>query len=193
MISRRVEVVAHAAEQPFRACLPGTHVITCWQGGLSWELFWRSEVLTVSGKRGGQHGEELVVRFHGIGLAEAMGVEVRRMASKWIQAAVAAASGTSMLAEELDPVLGKDRPALTDFMLETDAGDGRTREVSPLMVVMCEGGLKVGLKDAESGKWLWKTAKTLKAALDAIEKDLQSGKPAWSGGAASRGQGKSKR
>lgn len=102
------------------------------------------------------------------------------MPSKWIAAAVSAAEQQVKVGSPTDPVMYKDRPALYDYMTELLDGDGKGREPSVLMVTVSAVGMRVGLKDAASGGWLWREAATLVKCLDAIETVLQAGNVQWS-------------
>src|ERR1700722_1981019 len=101
------------------------------------------------------------------------------MASKWIAAAVTAASKVTTVRAVDEPVLFAKRPALRDFMCELEAEKGKPREPSVLMVCVSADGMRVGLKDDQAGGWLWREASTLEGCLDAIEKALQSGNVQW--------------
>jgi hypothetical protein len=112
------------------------------------------------------------------------------MASKWIQAAVKQAVGGESRLTGNEPFLFKDRPALADFMTETEHEDGSQREPSVLMVCISTDGIRVGLKDDDAGGWLWRVEDTLVKALNAIEKALQSGNVKWSKPGGQRGKRK---
>ncbi len=112
------------------------------------------------------------------------------VASKWISAAVGRQSGKPDGPPRLDQGLYGGRPALTDFMTDEDAGEGRVRELSVLMVCASPGGVRVGLKDSTAGGWLWREAASLQEGLDAIEKALQAGNVLW---AVPGGQSRKKR
>lgn len=105
----------------------------------------------------------------------------RKMASKWIKAAVAKRSKVKPGALPMDAALGLSRPALTDFMTELEAEPGRAREPSALMIVCTPDGVRAGLKDDDAGGWCWREGGTLAAALDAIEAALQAGEGAFRG------------
>lgn len=98
-----------------------------------------------------------------------------KMASKWISAALGKAKKRTRVNDEGDAFLFEKRPALRDFMTELAVEGGEVRELSVLMIAVAEDGLRVGLKDEAAGGWLWRSAGTVSAALDAIEKALQSG------------------
>jgi hypothetical protein len=108
------------------------------------------------------------------------------MVSKYIQAVRAAAGKVQKGERSLDPVIGDKRPALTAFMTDSDAGGGKVRELSALMMAVGDDGLRVGLKDDDMGGWCWRSGATLADALDALETALASGEARF-GGAKGRG------
>jgi hypothetical protein len=105
----------------------------------------------------------------------------RKMALKWIKRALDKKPSKKASAMVMDPALGKDRPALTEFMTETTGPDDKPRDVSALMVVCTEAGVRAGLKDEDAGGWCWREGTTLAEALDSIEKALQVGEGAFRG------------
>lgn len=117
-------------------------------------------------------------------------LEGRTVASKWIKAAVAKRAKAKPGSLQMDPTLGKDRPALTDFMTDLEGPDGGVREPSALMVAITADGVRAGLKDEDCGGWCWREGHTLQDALDAIEKALQAGEGAFRGPRQQKGKKK---
>jgi hypothetical protein len=116
-----------------------------------------------------------------------------RMASKYIARAVASAAPDAINPQSLDPFLFKNRPALQEFMAwEGDETEG-FRELSPLMLCVGSNGMRAGLRDTESGGWLWREADTVKEALDALEKALVAGNVRWSVPGGNKGKRSAKR
>lgn len=105
--------------------------------------------------------------------------EVDRMASKYIAAAIKEVLGRKTLGGEGDYGLFKNRPAIREFMTDLEGVPGGSRELSVLMICVSEGGLRVGLKDADAGGWCWREGEDLGAALNAVEKALQAGSGAF--------------
>ncbi len=103
----------------------------------------------------------------------------RTMASKWIKAAITKKAKGKPGALPMDAGVGKDRPAITDFMTELEGPDGGIREPSMIMFGMSADGVRAGLKDEDGGGWCWREGRTLQEALDAIEKALQAGEGAF--------------
>lgn len=104
---------------------------------------------------------------------------VEAMASQWISRAVTKQQQTKQVLRADDNTLYKDRPALAEYMTLVVDDEGNARDPSVLMVCATATGLKVGLKDAETGGWLWREAETLVKALNSLEAVLQSGEVHW--------------
>lgn len=104
----------------------------------------------------------------------------RNMASRYISKAVAQAKPGEQRLPTTDPTLFKDRPALAEYMglLVDDEGVGR--EPSVLMIVVRPDAIRVGLKDDDSGGWVWREAETFCKALNSLESVLASGAVVWS-------------
>lgn len=118
---------------------------------------------------------EWEVRFHPVTIYRPLLCGETAVVSKWIRAAVEKSSKKKPGQLMVDPVLHSGREALRDFMTEVDAGQGRVREPSVLMIACDEGRIRVGLKDDDAGGWCWREGITLEEALDALEKALQTG------------------
>ncbi len=114
----------------------------------------------------------------------------RPMALKWIKAALAKRKTAKATALPADDLICKGRPALTEFMTETEGPSGGYREPSAIMFSFSERGVRVGLKDDDMGGWCWREGSTFQEGLDAVEKALQAGEGAFR---APRAQGKKKR
>ncbi len=99
--------------------------------------------------------------------------------SKWIKKAVGAKSKAKPGSLPAEAQLCEGRPALTEFLTETEGPSGGVREPSVLMVCLTDEGVRLGLKDEDCGGWCWRVGKTLQLALDAVEKALTGDEPAF--------------
>jgi len=102
------------------------------------------------------------------------------MASRYISKAVAQAKPGAQSLPTTDMTLFKDRPALAEYMGLMVDDEGVGREPSPLMIVVRPDGIRAGIKDCESGGWLWREAETLTKVLNALETVLASGQVVFS-------------
>ena len=159
-----------------------------WRFGKRWAVDWTPwEVCVASVSRAGGIDGFTILETEGVTYTQAfMGGE--RMASKWIAKAVTKRTKRTTVSDRPHEELFGKRPALRDFMVELEAGEGDSREPSVLMVVITEDGVRVGLKDDGAGGWLWRVADSFAEGLDAIEKALQSGTAKWSNSQARRGR-----
>lgn len=106
-----------------------------------------------------------------LGRPEAM----RQLMNKYLRAVREKASTGRKGTVSVADLLGDKRPAIAAFMTDLDAGEGQERELSALMVIPGPDGFRVGLKDEESGGWLWRAGTTVTEALDAMEEALVDG------------------
>jgi len=145
---------------------------SCWRHGLLWEVLCGKEGVLVSAYA--DNGLRLVIRecFPDGGYSKGESESASAMVNKYITAVKQRSATAGKASCECDPAIAEGRPALTAFLTETDAGDGRVRERSVLMVCVDEAGTRVGLKASEFNGWIWRTARTLTEGLDAVEKAL---------------------
>lgn len=150
-------------------------LFSTWRGGYFYEFFPAGRGVELLAYRGMCSKAEWAVYISRRECEPASLREGIAVASKWITAATVKVKKRTRVGPGTDPVLFAKRPALCDFMSETEGSEGVVRDVSPLMVVTADYGVRVGLKDDPSGGWLWRSADTFTEALDAIERALESG------------------
>lgn len=112
------------------------------------------------------------------------------MASQWISRAISKQQPVQQMLKGEDNTLYKDRPALCEYMTLVVDDEGNARDPSVLMVCATATGFKVGLKDAQTGGWLWREGDTFLKCLNSIEAILQTGDVHW---AVPGGKGNKKR
>lgn len=104
----------------------------------------------------------------------------KNMASRYISKAVSQVKPGAQSLPTTDPTLFRDRPALAEYMGLMVDDEGVGREPSPLMVVVRPDGIRVGIKDCETGGWVWREAETFCKGLNSLEAILASGAVVWS-------------
>lgn len=102
------------------------------------------------------------------------------MASRYISKAVSQAKPGAQSLPATDPTLFRDRPALAEYMTLMVDDEGVGREPCPLMVVIRPDGVRAGIKDCETGGWLWREGETLTKVLNTLEACLASGNVVFS-------------
>jgi hypothetical protein len=161
----------------------GRVIQLCWQRlrGLLWTVRASNSGIEVNAVTYGCHSEAMTFWFPRqkywrwfMGKKEGDG-------RKYILAARALVSNGSTDKFGIDPVIGGNRPALTEFMTCCEVGDGEIRETSVLMICAGVDGIRCGLKDEDLGGWMWRTGETLAEALDSIEVALSDGGARFTG------------
>jgi hypothetical protein len=150
-------------------------------GGQLWEVYSNKRGYAVSHKPDGD-GRKYVLYFYpkpedGLDCWLSRGAIV----NKYIQAVKARSKKGRKGEVSGDPYLCEGRPALTAFLCETGESEKDVRDLSALMIVHGDDGVRVGLRDDDCGGWLWRSGKTLADGLNAIEKALQDGTATFGG------------
>lgn len=108
-------------------------------------------------------------------------LDERWYAMKWIKLAVSKKAKKKPESLPVDAGFLRDREAIAEFMTELVGPDGKPREPSAVMIVFCDEGARVGLKDEDAGGWCWRVGPTVQDALDAIEKALKEDESPFKG------------